>query len=64
MVEDGKQAPDFELKDADEKSTRLKDLKGCPLVLYFYPKDDTSGCTAEAKGSPASSTISSAPVPR
>ena len=50
MVEDGKQAPDFELKDADEKSTRLKDQKGRPLVLYFYPKDDTSGCTAEAKG--------------
>ena len=49
MVEDGKKAPDFELKDADEKSTRLSGLKGRPVVLYFYPKDDTSGCTAEAK---------------
>jgi peroxiredoxin Q/BCP len=49
MVEDGKKAPDFELQDADEKSTRLSDLKGRPVVLYFYPKDDTSGCTAEAK---------------
>jgi peroxiredoxin Q/BCP len=51
MVEDGKKAPDFELQDADEKSTRLSDLKGRPVVLYFYPKDDTSGCTAEAKDS-------------
>ncbi len=49
MVEDGKKAPDFELKDADEKSTRLSGLKGRPVVLYFYPKDDTTGCTAEAK---------------
>jgi peroxiredoxin len=49
MVEDGKKAPDFELKDADGKSTRLSGLKGHALVLYFYPKDDTSGCTAEAK---------------
>lgn len=49
MVEDGKKAPDFELQDADEKSTRLSNLKGRPVVLYFYPKDDTSGCTAEAK---------------
>jgi peroxiredoxin Q/BCP len=49
MVEDGKKAPDFELKDSDGKSTRLSGLKGHPLVLYFYPKDDTSGCTAEAK---------------
>jgi peroxiredoxin Q/BCP len=50
MVEDGKKAPDFELPDADGKSTRLSSLKGRPVVLYFYPKDDTSGCTAEAKG--------------
>jgi peroxiredoxin Q/BCP len=49
MVEDGKKAPDFELKDADERSTTLASLKGGPVVLYFYPKDDTSGCTAEAK---------------
>ena len=50
MVEDGKKAPDFELPDSDGKSTRLSSLKGRPVVLYFYPKDDTSGCTAEAKG--------------
>jgi thioredoxin-dependent peroxiredoxin len=49
MVEEGKKAPHFELKDADGKSTRLWGLEGHPLVLYFYPKDDTSGCTAEAK---------------
>ena len=48
MAEDGKKAPDFELQDADEKSTRLSDLKGRPVVLYFYPKDDTPGCTKEA----------------
>lgn len=50
MVEDGKKAPDFELPDADGRTTRLSKLKGRPVVVYFYPKDDTSGCTAEAKG--------------
>jgi peroxiredoxin Q/BCP len=39
----------FRAQDADGKSTRPSGLKGHPLVLYFYPKDDTSGCTAEAK---------------
>jgi len=48
MVEIGEKAPNFALPDADEKSVRLADLKGRPLVVYFYPKDDTSGCTAEA----------------
>ncbi len=43
-------APDFELPDADGKSVRLSRLKGRLVVVYFYPKDDTSGCTAEAKG--------------
>lgn len=43
-------APDFELPDAAGRSVRLSRLKGRSVVLYFYPKDDTSGCTAEAKG--------------
>jgi thioredoxin-dependent peroxiredoxin len=50
MLEDGKKAPDFALPDADGKTVRLAALKGRPVVVYFYPKDDTSGCTAEAKG--------------
>lgn len=50
MLEDGKKAPDFALPDADGKTVRLSSLKGRPVVVYFYPKDDTSGCTAEAKG--------------
>ena len=41
-------APDFELKDQNENSVRLSDFKGRKVVLYFYPKDDTSGCTKEA----------------
>ncbi len=49
MVEDGMKAPDFTLPDANGKSVRLSSLKGAPVVVYFYPKDDTSGCTAEAK---------------
>jgi peroxiredoxin Q/BCP len=44
----GQQAPDFSLKDQDGAVVRLSDFKGKPLVLYFYPKDDTPGCTAEA----------------
>jgi peroxiredoxin Q/BCP len=49
MLEDGKKAPDFALPDADGKTVKLAGLKGQPVVVYFYPKDDTSGCTAEAK---------------
>jgi peroxiredoxin Q/BCP len=45
---DGDTAPDFELSDADGKPVRLKDFSGRKLVLYFYPKDDTSGCTKQA----------------
>jgi len=41
-------APDFSLLDQDGKQTSLKDFKGKWLVLYFYPKDDTPGCTVEA----------------
>jgi len=50
MVEEGEKAPDFELPDADGEPVKLSKLKGAPVVVYFYPKDDTSGCTAEAKG--------------
>jgi peroxiredoxin Q/BCP len=49
MIEDGDKAPDFELPTDDGETLRLSRLKGKPAVLYFYPKDDTSGCTAEAK---------------
>jgi len=41
-------APDFSLPDQDGNLVKLSDLKGQPVVLYFYPKDDTSGCTKEA----------------
>ncbi|MBV1705314.1 MAG: peroxiredoxin [Hyphomicrobiales bacterium] len=44
----GDRAPDFSLPDGDGGMRRLKDHAGRKLVLYFYPKDDTSGCTAEA----------------
>jgi peroxiredoxin Q/BCP len=49
MVEVGKSAPDLELSTDDGRKLKLKDLKGHPVVLYFYPKDDTPGCTTEAK---------------
>src|SRR5690348_9834118 len=42
------QAPDFTLNDSEGKPVSLKDFAGKWLVLYFYPKDDTPGCTAEA----------------
>ena len=48
-IDDGMPAPDFELPDADGKPVKLAALKGRLIVVYFYPKDDTSGCTAEAK---------------
>ena len=47
-VEAGDRAPDFSLPDQTGKTVRLKDFKGTTVVLYFYPKDDTSGCTKEA----------------
>jgi peroxiredoxin Q/BCP len=47
-VEPGSKAPAFSLQDQDGKTHRLKDYVGRPVVLYFYPKDDTPGCTREA----------------
>ncbi len=49
MTNDGSKAPGFKLQDDSGKSIELSKFKGKPVVLYFYPKDDTSGCTAEAK---------------
>jgi thioredoxin-dependent peroxiredoxin len=50
MVEEGKPAPDFELTTDSGESVKLSDFRGKSVVLYFYPKDDTPGCTAEACG--------------
>lgn len=49
MIDEGKSAPDFELPTDAGKSLMLSKLKGHPVVVYFYPKDDTSGCTKEAQ---------------
>jgi peroxiredoxin Q/BCP len=49
MIDEGDRAPNFELPTDAGKTLKLSDLRGKPVVLYFYPKDDTSGCTAEAK---------------
>jgi peroxiredoxin Q/BCP len=50
MVEEGKTAPDFELTSDTGERVKLSDLRGKPVVLYFYPKDDTAGCTTQACG--------------
>jgi peroxiredoxin Q/BCP len=50
MVEEGKLAPDFELTSDAGERVRLSSFHGRPVVLYFYPKDDTPGCTAQACG--------------
>jgi len=50
VVEESKPAPDFELQSDSGATVRLSDLRGKPVVLYFYPKDDTPGCTAQACG--------------
>ncbi len=47
-IEVGKKAPAFTLTADDGKKVKLSDLKGSPVVLYFYPRDDTPGCTKEA----------------
>ena len=49
-IEVGKAAPAFSLKDADGNKVSLADFKGKDVVVYFYPKDDTPGCTKEACG--------------
>ena len=48
LIEPGRKAPAFSLKDQHGTTHRLADYAGGALVLYFYPKDDTSGCTAQA----------------
>jgi peroxiredoxin Q/BCP len=50
VVEEGKPAPDFELQSDSGETIRLSELRGKPVVLYFYPKDNTSGCTTQACG--------------
>jgi peroxiredoxin Q/BCP len=50
VIEEGKLAPDFELSSDSGESVKLSDLRGKPVVLYFYPKDDTPGCTTQACG--------------
>lgn len=48
LIEPGKKAPAFALKDQNGELHRLSDYAGRPVVLYFYPKDDTPGCTKES----------------
>ena len=48
LIDPGKKAPAFALKDQTGKTHRLSDYEGRPLILYFYPKDDTPGCTKES----------------
>jgi peroxiredoxin Q/BCP len=48
VIEEGKPAPDFELQSDTGETVRLSDFRGKQVVLYFYPKDDTPGCTTEA----------------
>ncbi len=48
MLSEGQLAPDFELPDENNQIHKLSDYKGKPVVLYFYPKDNTPGCTKEA----------------
>ena len=48
MIEAGRKAPEFSLPSSDGKTVSLKALRGRKVVLYFYPKDDTPGCTKEA----------------
>ncbi|MEX2358720.1 MAG: redoxin domain-containing protein, partial [Pirellulaceae bacterium] len=47
-LEPGQKAPDFNLATDSGEKVKLSQLKGSPVVVYFYPKDDTPGCTVEA----------------
>ena len=48
MIQEGEKFPEFSLQDQDGNTVSLADLLGAKTIVYFYPKDDTSGCTAEA----------------
>ncbi len=48
MIKEGDAAPEFESRDAEGNTVKLSDLRGQKVVLYFYPKDDTPGCTKQA----------------
>ena len=48
MIKEGDAAPDFATRDSEGKEVKLSDFRGQKVVLYFYPKDDTPGCTKEA----------------
>ena len=48
MLKEGDAAPDFSTRDANGREVKLSDFRGQKVVLYFYPKDDTPGCTKEA----------------
>jgi thioredoxin-dependent peroxiredoxin len=48
MLQEGQQAPDFELATDSGKTVKLSDYRGRKVILYFYPKDDTPGCTTQA----------------
>jgi peroxiredoxin Q/BCP len=50
MVEEGQEAPDFELTSDEGERVKLSQFRGKPVVLYFYPRDDTPGCTTQACG--------------
>lgn len=50
MIEPGARAPDFALPDQDGREVKLSDFRGQPVVVYFYPKADTPGCTKQACG--------------
>jgi thioredoxin-dependent peroxiredoxin len=50
VIDEGTEAPDFQLDDQDGNPVRLSELRGAPVVLYFYPKADTPGCTTQACG--------------
>jgi peroxiredoxin Q/BCP len=50
MIEPGEEAPDFELPDQDGRMVKLSDFRGTPVVVYFYPKASTPGCTTQACG--------------